>query len=587
MIRKTAAMILSASLVFSSSLCVWAAEEGGALPSDVLNTPYETAVGNLLEKDILSGYPDGLFHPSDKISRAETCVLVVKAMKPDANQLKASEDVTFSDLNGYAWAKPYIDYAVSRGIVSGSGNGQFQPASDVSYVEAAAMMLNAIGYTSKNLKGEWPNNYTNKARELGVFKTVADPVSLNINMTASRGDVANMLDFTAEEIEKADIQPLSNQANVEKPEDDPFSSGILATLPEATAGLVVPNMNFTGTPTNLSLKDAIQLIQTTGPGFQTAEINRQAARATSLGHGEMNSTYKEMGESSSSVARKLEQLQRDFAKAQMEPNYQAEMNRLESKIVEQYFTVLQAQEALKISTDYMAIQQKNLSNVQLKYQQGRAAQNDVKAAETALAESQQSLLEAQHTLNQVKMNLNNMLGNPVMQAVNLTDTLKAADAPQMNLATDIQTALDNRNEIKRTALNVTVQEMALLSLAVQYPSNSAKYLNQQVALLQAQDSYKTTIENIEIDVRTKYMDIQAKANNIQAITVAVASAKDAQYAAEVRYEAGLSTLPEMQLTQIETFQKEQQLSKAILDYNLAVYAYQFAIGVGIEPAGLM
>ena len=60
------------------------------VPSDVAGTMYEEAITVLAEKDIITGDVDGKFHPDSKLTRAQACIMVVKAMNPPASEVKGS-----------------------------------------------------------------------------------------------------------------------------------------------------------------------------------------------------------------------------------------------------------------------------------------------------------------------------------------------------------------------------------------------------------------------------------------------------------------------------------------------------------------
>ena len=48
--------------------------------SDIKGHWAESSIGSAINQGIVSGYPDGLFHPEDKGTRAELVTMTVKAM---------------------------------------------------------------------------------------------------------------------------------------------------------------------------------------------------------------------------------------------------------------------------------------------------------------------------------------------------------------------------------------------------------------------------------------------------------------------------------------------------------------------------
>ncbi|PKM84135.1 MAG: hypothetical protein CVU86_08835, partial [Firmicutes bacterium HGW-Firmicutes-11] len=90
-----------------------------AVPGDVSGTTYQDAVTDLMEKGVISGYPDGTYRPEGTITRAEACLIVVKSMNPPAAAITDATQSSFTDLVGYDWAKPYINYAAANDVISG------------------------------------------------------------------------------------------------------------------------------------------------------------------------------------------------------------------------------------------------------------------------------------------------------------------------------------------------------------------------------------------------------------------------------------------------------------------------------------
>ena len=161
-----------------------------AIPKDVAGTAYEEAVKSLIDKGVVSGYADGTYKPGNSITRAEACAIIVKYLAPAREDLDKAKENTFTDMKGN-WAAAYVNYALEKGIVKGYKDNTFKPDAQVTYDEMATMVVNALGFTEKDLTGTWPASYVNKAKELGVFAAIN--VGNFGEKASSRGDVAEML----------------------------------------------------------------------------------------------------------------------------------------------------------------------------------------------------------------------------------------------------------------------------------------------------------------------------------------------------------------------------------------------------------
>ncbi len=189
------------------------------VPEDVVGKPYESAVQALMDKNIITGDQDGLFHPNNTLTRVQACVIVVKSMDPPATAVTGTpsqpvQKSGFSDMKGYGWAEGYVNYAVKSGITKGYGNGKFGPGDMVSADQLATMILRAAGYTDNALSGTWPLNYTSKGEETGLYNEI--PASDRRVAKAPRWLAAQMAYNMLEDIVAADVKP-ENELPSNKP----------------------------------------------------------------------------------------------------------------------------------------------------------------------------------------------------------------------------------------------------------------------------------------------------------------------------------------------------------------------------------
>jgi hypothetical protein len=196
--RKTLAVILILLMSLAGTLSAFSA--AATLPADVAGGKYEQSVNALIEQGIVTGYPDGTYRPLTTVSRAEMCTLVVKSMKPSAEDLADAATLSkFPDLAGYEWAASYINLAAANGVVRGYPDGSFRPAGEVTYNEAATMVVSAAGFKAAELAGSWPGNVIKQAETLGMM----DDFEWTGAGFALRGDIAMMLYPVLERIASA------------------------------------------------------------------------------------------------------------------------------------------------------------------------------------------------------------------------------------------------------------------------------------------------------------------------------------------------------------------------------------------------
>ena len=103
--------------------------------SDVAATSwYNTAVSTLSSMGIITGYPDGTFHPNAAITRAEFAAIAAR-FDNDGDKTAAK----FSDIATH-WAKDEISIAYNNGWINGYPDGTFGPQRNITRAETATMI---------------------------------------------------------------------------------------------------------------------------------------------------------------------------------------------------------------------------------------------------------------------------------------------------------------------------------------------------------------------------------------------------------------------------------------------------------------
>ena len=106
--------------------------------TDILLSDQAAAIEQLAVREILTGKGNGRFDPDAGMTRAEFAAIVVRALG-----LTPVTSGAFSDVAADKWYAPYIGTATSYGIIQGVSNGRFNPEGSVSRQEAAVMLARA------------------------------------------------------------------------------------------------------------------------------------------------------------------------------------------------------------------------------------------------------------------------------------------------------------------------------------------------------------------------------------------------------------------------------------------------------------
>lgn len=151
----------------------------------------------LIAKDVIAGFPDGSFKPTDPVTRAQFATIISKAFAPPSQ--RAGQE--FKDVKQNFWAYGAIQTAYRGGFVAGYPGGLFQPQQAIPRVQSLVSLANGLGLKSDNPNAlstyadaaQIPNYATDPVSAATVRQLVVNypvPTQLNPNRDATRAEVA-------------------------------------------------------------------------------------------------------------------------------------------------------------------------------------------------------------------------------------------------------------------------------------------------------------------------------------------------------------------------------------------------------------
>jgi hypothetical protein len=94
----------------------------------------------LASKGIISGKGEGIFDPDAPITRAETAALIARMLKLNSD----SNSVPFTDIVEGKWYTDEVMAAYDSGLVAGKGNGRFDPLGLITRQEVTSILSRAL-----------------------------------------------------------------------------------------------------------------------------------------------------------------------------------------------------------------------------------------------------------------------------------------------------------------------------------------------------------------------------------------------------------------------------------------------------------
>ena len=391
-----------------------------------------------------------------------------------------------------------------------------------------------------------------------------------------------------------------------------FAEGdlVVQTATQETAPVVVQaqtivnSMEFQGESQKLTLDEAIQIMLKDNIAIKQCELDLAQVKVQNITDEEDLADYKRalknddkyddvkkkffMETKNSITMSGLEKLVREkelktsFNMANAERELEATKKGLKADVEQSYYSLLQAQETVRINKENLDIAKDLQDKTQKKEKLGLVAKQEVLNSELHYIKAKSQYEASIITAKNAKMSFNSKLGKNVMDNVELTDELKAKefDPNTVNIADAIKSALEKRYDLKSLELNYELEKITMEDVASQYTETMYPYQKEKLKVEKMQKDLENAKLRMEIEVRSNYLQILQKKEEIESGIKAVEVSEQAWKLSEISNDAGMNVLTDVEQAQLSYSQAKLSLSKAILDYNTAILKFQDSIDVG-------
>ena len=101
-------------------------------------------IKHLVSEEIITGYPDGTFKPSNSVTRAEFATIAYKYLERE-NKLTEGQINKLTDIEGH-WAKNSIEGVIKAGYINGYPDNTFKPNNPITRAEVSKIVSLIDGF---------------------------------------------------------------------------------------------------------------------------------------------------------------------------------------------------------------------------------------------------------------------------------------------------------------------------------------------------------------------------------------------------------------------------------------------------------
>ncbi|MEN6324757.1 MAG: S-layer homology domain-containing protein, partial [Syntrophomonas sp.] len=190
-----------------------AAEKEGKIPPEAANPQLKSRfvdvaatdnnalfINYLADRKIITGYPDGTYHPQEGLTRAQAAIVLVKAANLSASS-SAVNDTGFTDVKAEHWAAASIAAAAKAGYLKGYPDGSFHPDEKLTRAQGVALVMRlstqqerpALPVLKDLDQSHWAAGDVALALAAGMIGLTNENSQVNPDAAMNRGSLARAL----------------------------------------------------------------------------------------------------------------------------------------------------------------------------------------------------------------------------------------------------------------------------------------------------------------------------------------------------------------------------------------------------------
>jgi outer membrane protein len=287
-----------------------------------------------------------------------------------------------------------------------------------------------------------------------------------------------------------------------------------------------------------------------------------------------------------------------------------------------YYNLIKTSMLVDVANDAVKRGDEQLKVAQSRYDLGSAALTDVLKAKVLRSNAKLDLITAQNNYHLAKANLNYVMGIDISQEFDVVQDLPA-NSVEITYDQALNQALSDNASYKKSSYDMAVAKSELcaaktnflpdLSFSVNYGTGANKYFNlfnndymapnasrsvgfsvsynlfnnlgdmaslvsAQKGMNTAKSSYENTRNDVSLEVKQAFLDVQQNKEKIALNDESVAAAQEDLNIVREKYNLGAATIIEVLDAEVSFKTAQTNKVQALFDYNLAISRLDKAMG---------
>ncbi|HCY74506.1 MAG TPA: hypothetical protein DHV28_01165 [Ignavibacteriales bacterium] len=298
-----------------------------------------------------------------------------------------------------------------------------------------------------------------------------------------------------------------------------------------------------------------------------------------------------------------------------------EQQHLILKIKTAYWNVFKAKKINKVIDENILQTQAHLNDVKSMFDRGMATNNELLKVEVQLAEAMLKQMDAQNSVKLAKLALNNTLGLPLTNPVEINEDIDINLIPEIDLNEQLEKAYQKRPELKAMDYNIKSSEKAIdlansgwfpqiyLNGNYYYSNPNQRFFPQQekfkgswdvnvslsydlwnwnrtgykstqaeVQLEQSKDNYNIIKDAITLEVNQNYLNMLQAKEKLSVSEFSVKQAEENYRVTKELFNQGLTINSELLDAEVALLQAKTNYVQTIVDYELAKASLEKSVG---------